>query len=83
MRVILRNVSDVRALMQQHMGQQDFNEVAHRSGKCRSTVKRLYEGETKSPHFTTVVTILKALGLTVEVKEKKVVSARSRSLARA
>jgi DNA-binding phage protein len=66
--IILRSVRDVTRLVQMEVSYRwSITDVAAKADVCRDTVKRLAEGETKSPHFRTVIKILKAMGYKVKV----------------
>ena len=66
--IILRKVNDVVRLVQDELSLRwSVKDVAEKAGVCRSTVRRLARGQTTSPHFRTVLSILKAMGYKVQV----------------
>ena len=70
--MVLRKVKDVVRLVQDELSLRwSVKDVAERAGVCRTTVRRLANGDTTSPHFRTVVGILKAMGYKVQVSGSK------------
>lgn len=70
--LILRSVKDVARLVQLELSYRwSVSDIAEKAGVCRETVKRLSDGTTKSPHFRTVIKILKAMGYKVKVSGSK------------
>lgn len=69
--VELRSAKDVIRLIQVEISYQyNIADVAESAGVCYQTVANIAKGKTKSPHFRTVVAILKAMQYNVQVKSQ-------------
>lgn len=73
--MIIRGVEQVRAFVDMYMSERGFSaaELARTAEVCTTTVSRLISEEpgrqTKSPHFLTVLKIVRALGFRVSFVE--------------
>jgi len=65
----LETVEDVLQLIRDEISYQyEIKDVAESAGVHPSTVRNIVRGKTKSPHFKTVIAILKAMEFNVQVK---------------
>jgi DNA-binding phage protein len=65
----LETVEDVLQLIRDEISYQyEVADVAESAGVARSTVMNIVKGKTKSPHFRTIIAILKAMEFNIQVK---------------
>jgi len=49
-----------------------MDELANRAGVCTTTLYRLFQGKTQSPHYKTILKIGRALGINMELSKGRV-----------